>query len=132
MITENIDKVKKKTLRNILILVFLMITVIIIFLNQKTEFMSEMIEEKGTEEKKVENKTNLKALKSSKYTGKKFEDLKIGDTKDDVDKKLGKGDYLGKTESGYEVYSYKETKTSTYQLYFENDKLKEVGVILNN
>lgn len=98
----------------------------------QSDFIGNLSSENGSEENKIENKTNMDELKASKYTGEKFEQLKIGESKNDIDEKLKKGEYLGKTKSGLEVYTYKEIKQSTYQLYFKNDKLQEVSVILNN
>lgn len=74
------------------------------------------------------NITDMTALKSSEYTNANFDEVNLGDSKSDVEAKMGQLVEVD-VETEEDVYST-EDEGSIYYFYFMNDKLENVSVFL--
>lgn len=77
----------------------------------------------------TENVTDMDALKNSEYTNEGFDEVNLGDSKSDVESKMGK---LTKVdiESEFDIYGVEDQGT-VYYFYFNGDKLENVSVFLD-
>lgn len=114
---------EKKSSKKIigLIALLLIVLIIIVALLPKND--------NSTDSSEVENVTDMSALKQSEYTNDAFDSVELGDSKADVESKMGSLQEA-QVESEYDVYSFEDEGTS-YFFYFDGDKLENVSVFLD-
>lgn len=78
----------------------------------------------------VENPTDMADLKSSKFTSDAFEKVELGDSKSDVESKMGKLNSID-IDLEYDVYTVLDGDTE-YYFYFDGDSLANLSIFLKN
>lgn len=108
--------------------VVLLFGIILLGIMMFTKHEDKQNSNKNQTNESTANKTNMDSLKKSDITSDFFDKVNIGDTKTEVDQKLGKNQKIGETQSGYTLYEYNQEEGVIYQMYFKENILEEVGV----